>query len=77
MTRNPGQDVRYVVVNDGARSAERVRLHFEECGEYDADYYETLLIRAAESVVSPLGWNRERIRRYLRGDRQLGLSAFD
>ncbi|WP_338728485.1 type B DNA-directed DNA polymerase [Haladaptatus sp. DJG-WS-42] len=77
MARNPGQDVRYVVVNDGARSAERVRLHFEECDSYDADYYETLLIRATESVVSPLGWNRERIRRYLRGDRQLGLSAFD
>ena len=43
---------------------------------YDADYYARLLVRAAESVVSPLGWDRTRIRRYLADGRTVSLSAF-
>lgn len=31
-------------------------------GIYDASYYETHLVRAVESVLSPLGWNRTDIR---------------
>jgi len=53
-----------------------VRLSWEDCTDYDADLYETLLVRAAESVVSPLGWDRERIRRYLDDGRDLTLGAF-
>ena len=76
VARHPGQDVRYVVVDDGRRDRERVRLSWEDCTDYDADLYETLLVRAAESVVSPLGWDRERIRRYLDDGRDLTLGAF-
>ncbi len=73
----PGQDVRYVVVDDDARrNRERVRLHFEDVDGYDAEFYETRLVRAAESVVSPLGWDRDRIRAYLADGRDVGLSAF-
>lgn len=74
----PGQNVRYLVVDDDKRSRDRVKLEFEdvETGEYDADYYTTLLVRAAESVLSPLGWDRARIRRYLADTRDSSLTAF-
>lgn len=73
---DPGEDVRYVVVDDGARSPERVRLHFETVDGYDADFYADLLVRAAESVVSPLGWDREDVRRRLGDRRNARLDAF-
>ncbi|AGB15318.1 DNA polymerase elongation subunit (family B) [Halovivax ruber XH-70] len=83
--RQPGQSVEYVVVDDGAsRTSERVRLRLELDGEletgsgpdYDVEYYTTLLIRAAESVVSPLGWDRDRIRASLAESQPVSLSAF-
>ena len=73
---HPGQNVRFVVVDEDARRQQRVRLHFEAPDRYDADYYARLLVRACESVVSPLGWGRERIRRHVRGVSDVGLSAF-
>jgi len=75
--RRPGQDVRYLVVDDDRTDRDRVRLPWEEIESYDADFYETLLVRAAASVLSPLGWDRERIRRYLADGRDLRLSAFE
>jgi len=77
LSRAPGEDVRYVVVDDERRDAERVRLPFEDAGDYDTDYYRTLLVRATESVVSPLGWDRGRIRRHLRDGRDASLAAFE
>ncbi|ARS91679.1 DNA polymerase I [Natrarchaeobaculum aegyptiacum] len=74
--RYPGQSVRYVVTDDDARGRERVRLEFEEPTEYDAAFYATLLIRACEEVISPLGWDRARIRRSLRDGRTVRLSTF-
>ncbi|WP_254763195.1 type B DNA-directed DNA polymerase [Natrinema marinum] len=74
--RRPGQSVTYVVVDDDARGPERVRLAVAEPCEYDADYYARLLVRACESVVSPLGWDRARIRRSLRDGRSVRLSTF-
>jgi DNA polymerase I len=62
---HPGQDVEYVVVDDAKSSRERVQLAHECDGRYDADYYEKLVVRAAESVLSPLGWSREDVRREL------------
>lgn len=53
--RSPGQDVEYVVIDDDERLAERMRLPFETIEEYDAESYTAELIRAAESIVSPLG----------------------
>ncbi|WP_254522444.1 DNA polymerase domain-containing protein [Natrinema caseinilyticum] len=74
--RHPGQSVEYVVRDDDARGPERVRLALEEPRAYDADYYATLLVRACESVVSPLGWDRSRIQRSLRDGRTVRLSTF-
>ena len=77
VARNPGQDVRFVVVDDDRRDRDRVRLPWESIDGYDVTFYETLLVRAAESVLSPLGWDRERIRQSLAGGRDVQLSAFD
>ena len=74
--RQPGQDVRYVVVDDSVDSRERVRLHFEDGDAYDAAFYRDRLVRAAGEVVSPLGWDRERVRAYLRETRDTTLGAF-
>jgi len=72
----PGQDIEYVVVDDEKRSRERVALAHEEIESYDPSYYETGLIRAVESVLSPLGWDRSKIRRELAETRVTKLSAF-
>ncbi|MFC7078267.1 type B DNA-directed DNA polymerase [Haloarcula halophila] len=73
---HPGQDIEYVVVNDEKTSRERVALAHEEIESYDASYYETQLVRAVESVLSPMGWNRSKIRRELAETRVPELTAF-
>jgi len=62
---HPGQDIEYVVVDDEKTSRERVALAHEEIESYDASYYEKQLIRAVESVLSPIGWDHSDIRREL------------
>ena len=62
---HPGQDLEYVVVDDEKDSRERVALVHEEIESYDASYYETQLVRAVESVLAPLGWDRSAIRQAL------------
>lgn len=71
----PGEDVEYVVVDD-KRSAARVQLAYETLDRYDTEFYETLLIRAAESVLSPLGWDRTRIRQYLAETTDAAITAY-
>ena len=73
---SPGQDVRYVVADDDASSRERVRLAFEECRRYDVAFYRDRLVRAAESVLSPLGWDADRIREHLSGRDPATLAAY-
>ena len=73
---HPGQRVRYVVVADDADSADRVRLAHESPDRYDADCYADRLVRAAESVLSPVGWDERRIRRRLSGTRDTRLGSF-
>ncbi|WP_459193861.1 type B DNA-directed DNA polymerase [Halosimplex sp. J119] len=77
LERPPGTSVEYVVVDDDERGPDRVCLSFEDASDYDVDFYRERLVRAAESVVSPLGWDRGRIRRYLRDGRDVSLSAFE
>ena len=79
LDKHPGQHVRYVVVDDDKAGRARVKLADEafEPGEYDADFYADLLVRAAESVLSPLGWRRADITAYLADHREVGLPAFD
>jgi DNA polymerase I len=73
---HPGQDVAYVVVDDAKSSRDRVALAVEDVETYDAAYYERLLVRATESLLSPLGWDRTDIRRALGDTRQTDLVAF-
>ncbi|MFB6282624.1 MAG: type B DNA-directed DNA polymerase [Halobacteria archaeon] len=75
-TVRPGQDVRYVVVDDSKKLDDRVRLGFEDVDTYDPEYYRELLVRAAESVLSPLGWKRDRIKRYLDETRESKLTGY-
>ena len=73
---HPGQDIEYVVVDDEKDSRERVALAHEELEAYDPLYYETELVRAVESVLSPLGWDSTDIQRELRETRELDLTVF-
>jgi len=73
---HPGQDIEYVVVDDEKTSRERVALAHEEIESYDASYYETQLIRAVESVLSPLGWDQRDIQQELTETGKLTLTNF-
>ncbi|GAB3686658.1 type B DNA-directed DNA polymerase [Salinarchaeum chitinilyticum] len=76
MDRAPGQDVEYVVVDDDAESRERVRLRHEDGEGYDVAFYREQLVRAAESVVSPLGWRADEMEGYLVSRKDGSLSAY-
>jgi DNA polymerase I len=73
---HPGQDVRYVVVDDEKSSRERVVLAHEAGEDYDPHYYETQLIRAIGSILSPLGWDREDIERHLDGTDEVTITSY-
>jgi DNA polymerase I len=64
-SKHPGEHVSFVVVDDTATTVDRVRLAFEHPDTYDTAFYEAQLYRAAESVLSPLGWREQDIRSYL------------
>ncbi len=76
LSRAPGQSVSYVVVNDAKRSRERVMLASEGLSGYDTRFYRELLIRAAASVVSPLGWRESDIEDELRQYTESSLRSF-
>jgi len=73
---HPGQDIEYVVVDDEKSSRDRVALAHEDVEMYDPPYYETQLVRAVESVLSPLGWDRTDIRRELAETQKTDLTTF-
>ncbi|WP_224332647.1 type B DNA-directed DNA polymerase [Haloprofundus halobius] len=77
LSRSPGESVSYVVVGDDKRSRDRVALAHEDLTEYDVSFYETLLLRAAESILSPLGWRQSAIENALSGSQDSKLSAFE
>ncbi|WP_266080627.1 DNA polymerase domain-containing protein [Haladaptatus caseinilyticus] len=74
--RAPGQSVSYVVVDDAKQSRERVLLASEELGEYDVGIYRELLVRAAASVLSPLGWRESDIEEELGQYTESSLQSF-
>ena len=43
---------------------------------YDVDYYREQLVRAAESVLSPLGWRASKIEAYLAEYRETSLQSW-
>lgn len=66
----------YVIVDDEKNSQERAALAYEDVKSYDPSYYETQLVRAVESLLSPLGWNRTDIQRELAKIRKPELMAY-
>lgn len=72
----PGQNLGFVVRDDTAASMERVRLDFELDGAYDTDFYTEQLIRAAESILSPIGLERDDIRRKLSKNKKTSLKRY-
>ncbi|ODR83381.1 DNA polymerase I [Haladaptatus sp. W1] len=76
LTRAPGESVSYVVVDDERRSRDRVTLAIEEPTTYDTDFYRERLIRATESVLSPLGWREARIEQCLSEYDDFALQSF-
>jgi DNA polymerase I len=71
----PGESVAYVVVDDAKASRNRVALA-EDAERYDAEYYAEQVVRAAESVLSPLGWRESDVRRYLADREDVALSRY-
>lgn len=73
----PGQSVEFLVRDDDAEPLERTRLGFEAReSDYDVDFYRKELIRATESILSPLGLDREDIRRRLSTESGTTLKRF-
>lgn len=73
---SPGQDVEFIVVDDAADSRDRVRLSQEDGEHVDVGVYRDLLVRAAESVVSPVGWRRDDVEEFLSGRVDGSLAAY-
>ncbi|MCL9818553.1 hypothetical protein [Natronocalculus amylovorans] len=59
LPRSAGQSIEFVVADTNAQPIDQVRLSVEKPDTYDPEYYATELRRAAVSVVSPCGWNRQ------------------
>lgn len=73
---SPGQSVSYVVVDGGAGGVQRVRLDFETVGCVRCG-----LVRAGgdpnrRSVLSPLGWHCDEIKRSLATTADAGLASY-
>jgi DNA polymerase I len=62
--------------DDGYETADRVRLATEADERYDTAFYDGLLIRAAVSICSPLGWRERRVRDYCSGTTETTLRSF-
>jgi DNA polymerase I len=60
-----GQELQFLVSDNERKDIDRVRLGFEDAGRYDETYYIKELVRAAETVLSPLGIKRKGIRERL------------
>jgi DNA polymerase elongation subunit (family B) len=64
LSREPGEYVRYVVVDRAQRAwSERVRVaeRLDDATPYDAEAYLELLARAAETLLAPVGVRREEL----------------
>ncbi len=76
LARAPGKSVSYVVVDDAKHSLSRLLLASEELDEYDTEFYRKLLIRAAASVLSPMGWRESDIEQELGKYTESSLASF-
>jgi len=74
--RRPGfrRDKEPVLAVDVGHIDRVTALAHEEIETYDASYYETQLVRAIESILAPLDWDRNDIRRELNGTHIVGIT---
>lgn len=72
----PGKDIEYVVVDDDTSGRERVRLPHEAGDGYDTAFYREQLLRAAESVLSPVGWRQPEIEEWLADREETTIAQF-
>lgn len=73
---NPGENVKYVVINNNKKDKNRVKLYYEDINQYDKQFYKKMLIRAAESILSPLKWDKTKIKNYLNKNKDIELKTF-
>jgi DNA polymerase I len=71
----PGEDIEYVVVDDGKSSRDRVELGSENPETYDEAFYTEELTRAAAGVLGPLGWSQDEVYREIQTGGQLELDV--
>lgn len=64
------------MVDDTKSTQDRVKLACEDPESYDASYYELQLVRAVESLLSPLGWDCAAIQQALEEAETPKLTAF-
>jgi len=69
----PGESVKFIVRDDSASSLDRVRMNFEENPSYDVEFYRKKLLKAAESIVSPLKFSKADIEKMLTPEKTLHL----
>ena len=62
----PGQSMAYIIRDSTARKAShKVALPEFWDGVYDRERYSDMLIRSAEEILIPFGWDRDRIRSFI------------
>ena len=62
----PGQSMAYIIRDSAARKASRkVSLPEFWDGVYDRERYVDMLVRSAEEILIPFGWDRDRIRSFI------------
>jgi DNA polymerase I len=76
LAKHPGEDVEYVVVDDGKEGRARVVLLHEDPETYDAAFYRDELVRVAESVLAPVGVRRAGIEDRITDRTDTTISAF-
>ncbi|WP_136689155.1 type B DNA-directed DNA polymerase [Halorhabdus amylolytica] len=69
----PGEDIVFVVSDDDKDGMDRVRLapEVDDKTLYDPSYYRDKTIRAAASILGPLGWTKERVVDELEGQQYM------
>jgi DNA polymerase I len=74
----PGEDVRFIVVDDAVESADRVRLlqEIDPGTRYDSGFYRELAIQATTSVLSPFGWSVDQVRTAIESGQDVPLASY-
>jgi DNA polymerase I len=77
LNMKPGQSLKFIVADDEKKGVDRVRLGFENKEKFDEKYYIQELIRAAETVLSPLGFDRKQIKQRIQKSAKTKLQAYN